>query len=659
MHWFARINTATLFVLCAGVHPLSARAAPQPSVEQGFATLEHEYVVYVLGRFPVVATYLGGTAFDAQLRDIDGKLRDYSVAALKQEQAQLSRYRERFTAQAADGLAGRRRIDRSVALAQIEFMLHEQQVRVQQQRSLDSYLDEPFRGIDWQIQGMTATGPTTYGTDAEWRAVLARTQAVSAYLRTAESQLGAGVTVKNTPDWRMLSEGLQTAAADAEYFSHTLTRLASQEIGSDRHDALVGDLQRAGSDAAAAYEHLREFLVSTFFDDPANKDVTALKAAYRANHFQLGESEYNWALRNNLRLDIGAGDLFTHAWPLVLQTRASMVSLAHEIAVNDRWPASGDGPATVRMVFERLTHDAPRDDTQMVEGYRRTGRRLMAYVRDTGLFDAPPDYRLEITVTPEPLRNAIDGAAYYPAPPFKETGTGRFYVTPTGNDPVRLGQLHNFAAMGVLAAHEGAPGHDLHYTIMTRNRDRISPIRWITPGAVEDSSSMWQDSMAVEGWALYSEALLAEPQAGAPHGFYSPEERLYQMRGALLRNLRVRIDTGIHTGRLTFDDAVDLLSENVDFLPGSCRDSASLKSESKQASCGAARRAVARYARWPTQAITYQVGKEQILALRQLAQHELGSDFSLKVFHLTFMTEGTIPAAYFAEELIKSLKYEN
>ena len=81
---------------------------------------------------------------------------------------------------------------------------------------------------------------------------------------------------------------------------------------------------------------------------------------------------------------------------------------------------------------------------------------------------------------------------------------------------------------------------------------------------------MWQDSLASEGWALYAEALLAEPQGTAKNGFYTPEEHLYQLRGKLYRDLRVRIDTGIHTGRLSFDDAVTLFSEVVDFLPGSC-----------------------------------------------------------------------------------------
>ncbi|HEY0766747.1 MAG TPA: DUF885 family protein, partial [Steroidobacteraceae bacterium] len=75
-----------------------------------------------------------------------------------------------------------------------------------------------------------------------------------------------------------------------------------------------------------------------------------------------------------------------------------------------------------------------------------------------------------------------------------------------------------------------------------------------------------------------------------------------------------------------------------------------------QASCQAARAAVTRYARWPTQAITYRLGKEQILALRKRAQQELGTRFSAKRFHLEFMKQGTIPAGYFGEELLRALR---
>jgi uncharacterized protein (DUF885 family) len=207
-----------------------------------------------------------------------------------------------------------------------------------------------------------------------------------------------------------------------------------------------------------------------------------------------------------------------------------------------------------------------------------------------------------------------------------------------------------------LAAHEGFPGHDWDYKVMTQYRDQIAPVRWLTPGAVEDSSSMWQDSMAAEGWALYSEALPAEAQPAAPTGFYTPEEHLYQLRGQLYRDLRVRIDTGLHTSRLRFEDAVTLFSEVVDFLPGSCEDAAAPKSDAKQASCKAARGAVTRYSRWPTQAITYRLGKDQILALRKRAQQALGARFSAKRFHMEFLKQGTIPPGYFGEELLRTLR---
>jgi uncharacterized protein (DUF885 family) len=167
---------------------------------------------------------------------------------------------------------------------------------------------------------------------------------------------------------------------------------------------------------------------------------------------------------------------------------------------------------------------------------------------------------------------------------------------------------------------------------------------------------MWQDSMAAEGWALYSEALLAEPQPGAPSGFYTPEERLYQLRGKLYRDLRVRVDTGIHIGRISFDEAVTLFSEIIDFLPGACSEPERSPLPAKRASCESARGAVTRYARWPTQAITYRLGKDQILALRGRAQQELGERFSTQRFHLEFMKQGTIPTSYFGADLLRNLR---
>lgn len=645
-------------VLNAAASPPAAQPLPvRHRADARFALLEHEYVTYVLRRFPVVATYLGGDAFDPQLANVDGTLRDYSPESLQREDARLAEFRARFSALAPATLSARRRIDRSVALAQIAFLTRQHVLRHYQERALDSYVDEPFRGVDWQLQGMTATGPATYGTQAEWQAVIARSRAIPAYLATAQKQLAAGVRTHNTPDWRVLSQyGLQSSAADADYFSKTLPQIAATAIGSAGREALLHDLQAAGDDAALAYRRLRDFIAHTYFDDAQGEGSAALKPAFRADHFAFGEAEYNWALRNNLRLTATAAELFSASWPVVTNTQAEMMTLAQQIAVAHRWPAGADGADTVRQVFAQLSQNAPHTDAEMVEGYRKTGQRLVAYGRDSGLFEVPADYRLDVTVTPSPLRASINRAEYNPAPPFRKTGVGRFYVTPTGDDAAQLRAGHNYAAMPDLAAHEGFPGHDWHYKVMTQYREQISPVRWLTPGAVEDSSSMWEDSMATEGWALYSESLLAEPAPAAPNGFYTPEEHLYQLRGKLYRDLRVRIDTGIHTGRLSFEDAVTLFSEVLDFLPGSCQDAAGLKSDVKQASCQAARGAVTRYSRWPTQAITYRLGKEQILSLRKRAQQTLGARFSAQRFHLEFMKQGTIPAGYFGDELLRELR---
>lgn len=632
-------------------------AAAAGAGDAAFSTVEQEYVVYFLQRFPVVATYLGGSGFSSSLSDIDGKLRDYSAAALKDEDAQFQQFKHRFTELKEADLSPRRRIDKSVALAQIEFLLRQHQTRRYHERSVDSYMDEPFRGVDWQIQGMTATGPKTYGTPQEWQAVLERVRAIPAYLAVAKVQINAGVAAKNTPDWRMLMlSGLRSSAADAEYFSRTLPGIANQDISGDRRDALLRDLGTASKAAAEAYTEFRNHIATTFFEDTRKEDASALKPQFRADRFAFGTEEYDWALKNNLRLTDSAAQLYEASWPIVEQTRNDMVKLAKDIAAAHKWTVAADGHDAVAIVFDKLSVDAPKTDAEMIENYVQVGKKLVDYARRTGLFAVPDDYKLDVTVTPPPLRSGIDGAAYYPAPPFKATGVGRFYVTPTDDNVEELKQQHNRYAIADLAAHEGFPGHDWHYKVMSQYREQISPIRWLTPGAVEDSSSMWEDSMAAEGWALYSEGLIAEPQKDAPNGFYSPEERLYQLRGLLYRNLRVRLDTGLHTGKLGFDDAVTLFSETVDFLPGSCEDEKVLKLPAKASSCKSAQAAINRYSRWPTQAITYRIGKDQIQALRARAERELGDKFSAQRFHVEFMKQGTIAAGYFGDELIEVLK---
>lgn len=610
------------------------------------------YAVEFLRRNPTTSTYLGGAGLDASLRQVEGTLRDHSPAALQAEDRWLQITARGLGSIPTDSLGETARIDRDVALAQVRFMLHQHQVRRHQERALDTYVTEPFRAIDWQLQGLTRTGESSYGTPEEWALVVARVRAVPAFLDAARQQIEAGVRSGNTPDRRMLErDGLDTTNANARYFRETLPGLAADRLSGDRREALLGDLRVATAEAAAAYLRLRDFIAATFFE-PGSRTV---KPAFAADRFALGRSEYDWALQNNFRLEKGAAELFDEALPIVQATQRQMTELARQIGQQRGWALPSEGHAAVRAVFDRLSDDAPTSDAEMVTWYRDAAARLVAYARTTGLFDVPADYQLEVLETPPPLQASIDGAAYYPAPPFRNSGVGRFYVTPTHDDAAAL-RSNNRAALADLAAHEGFPGHDWYYKVLTGAREAISPVRWLTPGAVEDSSSMWQDSLPAEGWGLYAEALMAEPQPSAPNGFYTPEERLYQLQGRLYRELRVFLDTGLHAGRLGYDQATTMYSEVVDFLPGPC-DAAGMKaSEAKRASCDAAERAIFRYSKWPTQAISYRLGLDAIRSLRDETAKRLGDRFSAKEFHLRFIRQGTIPPGYFKDALLRELE---
>src|SRR5947209_5851326 len=630
--------------------------------DQAFKAVHDKYVIEFLRRNPSVNTYLGGAGLDPSLKEADGRLRDYSEAALAEEDRWLAYSHKSVESVDPQTLTPARRIDRDVALAQIAFQLHLHQQRRYQERSLDTYTVEPFRSVDFYVQGMTQTGANTYGTPEEWALVVKRLQDFPRYMKTAQDNLSAGVKSGNTPDWRMLlRDGLDTCDADAKYYDKDFPDLFTKDIaeGPQRED-LLKQLADASKGAAQAYRDMHDFVAQTFFDSvkapgtPFAEVRPTVKEQFRADHFVMGEDEYNWALKNNLRVQKTAAQLYEESWPVVQATQGEMVKLAREIGPKHKLNLPADDQQAVRAVMDELAKDYPKTDAEEVSWYKDAGVRLVNYARKTGIFDVPGDYKLDVVETPPPLRASIDGAAYYPAPPFKQSGVGRFYVTTSGNNDQAQLKENNRAALADLSAHEGFPGHDWHYKIMTQYRDQIAWVRWLTPGAVEDSSAMWEDSLAAEGWAHYAEALVAEPQTGAPEGFYTPEERLYQLQGQLYRDLRVRIDTGLHTGRLSFDDAVDLFSQVVGFQPGKCSDAQ--LTDSKRASCKGAQAAIFRYSKWPTQAITYHLGKDQIYALRSEASKQLGDKFSPKEFHLLFMRQGTIPSGYFRDELLRELQ---
>jgi uncharacterized protein (DUF885 family) len=621
---------------------LAATATPDST----YAAIESRYVREFLRRHPVVSTYLGGSGLDPSLAEADGALRDWSPKALEFEARFYRDIQTQLGSLDAETLSPAHRIDRDVILHQIDFMLRETEKRRHWQRSVDTYVNEPFRGLDWYLQGMKELGNGQYGTEDEWRRVAARVGAIPAYLKAAQANLAAGKAAGNLPDFRLVDrDGIKASEENARYLEKELLETAAVRTkGQPFAGKLTADLAPRAKAAAVAFRAMGAFLKDAFAVLPAQ------------DRFAMGAVDYDWALQNNLGIPSTAARLYEQSLPPIEATRIEIMRTAARIAdrlgLELQWGTSAEREASVRAVMSRLEQDYPKSDAELREGYEAVGRRLVEYGRRSGMFDIPADYRLEVTITPPVLENSVDSASYYPAPIFRGAGVGRFYVPVTHGDPELLKQ-QNRHAMAYLAAHEGFPGHDWHYKVMTEHRAQIGPVRWLTPGEVEGSGSMWQDSVASEGWGLYAEQLMAEPAKGAPDGFYTPEERLYQLRGQLWRDLRVRLDTGLHTGRIGYDEAVDYLSSTYDLLPGSCHD-ADL-SPDKKASCKTCERAVYRYSKWPTQAVSYRLGKQQILALRAKAD-ALQPPADRKRFHLLYMQQGTIPPAYFEDALLDELR---
>jgi len=473
--------------------------------------------------------------------------------------------------------------------------------------------------------------------------VVERLRAIPAFLEAARGNLAAGVRDGNLPDRRMIErDGVAGAKANADYFRKALPESARSYLGGRPFaTAMLSDVAESARVAADAWESFAGFLLQTY---PAS-DV--------ADRYAAGEQEYAWRLRNCLRVNRNVEDLFAYGADQVAHYEEQLYAVAREVAgeggLTLPWDSAGDRLASTRAVTEYLAQDSPKNDEELFQWYREAGERAVAWGREHQLFDIPDDYRLEVTATPPVLRSSID-AVYYPAPPFKKSGVGRFYLTPTDNDPAAL-RLNNRASVADTAIHEGFPGHDWHFKYMTRYASEISNIRWLTPGAVEDSSSMWEDSMAAEGWGLYAEELMAEPVAGRPHGFYTAAERLYELQGQLLRAVRVRVDVGIHTGRMSYDDAVDYFVTHVSFYPGA-RAAAGSDPTARSIMAGA-ERAMYRYSKWPTQAVTYNLGKNEILELREALRQKQGDRFSARAFHERLMRLGTIPAGYIREVMLQ------
>ncbi len=160
-----------------------------------------------------------------------------------------------------------------------------------------------------------------------------------------------------------------------------------------------------------------------------------------------------------------------------------------------------------------------------------------------------------------------------------------------------------------LIIHEGIPGHYFQLALSWANPD---PIR-----------RRYIDSSANEGIGFYVEELLL--QAGLFD--YSPRSREIIYSYMRLRALRVEIDIRLAVGDFTIEQAGDYLARAVPM-------------DRKTALAEAVF-----FAFNPGQAISYQIGKLQILQFLADAKRDPGDNFSLRHFHDYLMKNGNVPIA--------------
>ncbi|MEK7798331.1 MAG: DUF885 family protein, partial [Acidobacteriota bacterium] len=345
-------------------------------------------------------------AYSPDLADINAALPDASPAGRAERTAFYRSVLADLDRVDSGSLSPDDAIDREVVRAQVRFLLHMLEDLRHDQKSIDTYTVAPFRGVDWQIQQMTGLPGGGLGSAQEWDRVVRRVRAVPAYLRAVQESLREGIAAGNVPDYRLVQyDGIETAGGNAAYFADTLPGQAAGHLQGQAHrDEVLAGLKEAGQAAAGAFRELGAFLEEAY---------RPFKAGDR---YAAGEAEYEWRLRNNLRLDANetAASLFEYGRTKVEESRGLLIEVAREVAGRRGLRLDWSGPAasllSVRRVMDDLSREYPKSDAEMFATYRRKALDLVEYARRHGMFGLPESYRLEIVPTPPMLESTLEAA---------------------------------------------------------------------------------------------------------------------------------------------------------------------------------------------------------------------------------------------------------
>jgi len=288
------------------------------------------------------------------------------------------------------------------------------------------------------------------------------------------------------------------------------------------------------------------------------------------------------------------------------ETRAAMEQLA---------AAAGYPDAAAAVAAAQAATPAPGE---LVAAYARAVGEAREYVVARDIAGMPEGEELEVLATPAFLRSLLPFAAYDPPGPFAERQLGFYYVTPPpdglgGEDLADVMRGHALTSLRTTGVHEAYPGHHLQLVSANRAPTLARRIAGLPDGG----------NILVEGWAFYCEELMDR------EGFLGdPAVRLMRLNDQIWRACRVIIDVELHLGRLGLERAIDLLAKE-----------ARMNRREAELECR-------RYAENPGQAMSYLLGKREVLRLADAWSAARGG--TLRAFHDELLSWGSLPPAVIA-----------
>ncbi|MDO5502427.1 MAG: DUF885 domain-containing protein [Actinomycetia bacterium] len=438
-------------------------------------------------------------------------------------------------------------------------------------------------------------------TDEDWATIGRRMGAVPGALENWKESLEDSAAKGHVAAQRQVEACIQQCAdlvADDGYFTGLLARARTDK--GDLDDSTRDVLKDGVEKAADAYRTLGEMLRERILPFAPEADA-------------VGRERYALHSRNFLGATVDLEETYAWGQEELARIVAEMAATADRIKPG----------ASVKEAIAALDSD-PRyqlHGTDALQAWMQgKADQVIAEFADVH-FDIPePVRRIECMIAPTQT-----GGIYYTGPSDDFSRPGRmWWSVPKG--------VTEFSTWRELTTvyHEGVPGHHLQIAQTTYRKELLNAWR----------RNMCFTSGHGEGWALYSERLMAEL------GYLDdPGDYMGMLDGQSLRAARVVLDIGLHCGfeapaelgggEWTYDKAWAFLTEHANM------DESFLRFE------------LDRYLGWPGQAPSYKVGERLWMQLRDETAQREGEAFDLKAFHRRALDIGSVGLDVLREAVLR------